>query len=179
MRSSSFTQQGLRDCRLFLALKKIKLTKNRPEMSKLQGKDALQFSVRVLLSKTEAMLKSLPEIVQANEIDALLIDTVQFYAKLGPMQLGMPHIHVSNALHFDYSGYTPLGVYGWPHENSPAAIARNRKGVEEIAKMLAAANAGIRAHAEGKGLKIDWEIPDSTLSPLASISRDPGNSAPR
>src|SRR6266436_5127633 len=26
--------------------------------------------------------------------------------------------------------YTPLGVYGWPHENSPTAIARNRKGVE-------------------------------------------------
>jgi hypothetical protein len=45
----------------------------------------------VLLSKTEAILKSLPEIVRANEIDALVIDTVQFYAELGPMQLGMPY----------------------------------------------------------------------------------------
>jgi zeaxanthin glucosyltransferase len=118
-------------------------------------------------------LKSLPEIVRANEIDALVIDTVQFYAELGPMQLGMPYIHVSNAPHFDYSGYTPLGVYGWPHENSPTAIARNRKGVEEITKMLAACNAGIRTHAESTGLKIDWEIPDSTLSPLASITQTP------
>jgi zeaxanthin glucosyltransferase len=134
----------------------------------------LQFSVRVLLSKTEAILKSLPKIVRANAIDALLIDTVQFYAELGAMQLDMPNLHgVSNALHFDYSGYTPLGVYGWPHETSPAAMARNRKGVEEIAKMLAACNSGIKAHAESTGLKIDWEIPDSTLSPLASISQTP------
>jgi zeaxanthin glucosyltransferase len=39
--------------------------------------------------------------------------------------------------------------------------------------MLAACNSGIRAHAESTGLKIDWEIPDSTLSLLASISQTP------
>jgi hypothetical protein len=70
MRSSSFTQQGLRDCRLFPGLEEDQIEENRPEMSKLQGEDALQFTVRVLLSKTEGILKSLPEIVRANEIDA-------------------------------------------------------------------------------------------------------------
>jgi hypothetical protein len=72
-------------------LEEDQIEENRPEMSKLQGEHALQFTVRVLLSKTEAILKSLPEIVRANEIDALVIDTVQFYAELGPMQLGMPY----------------------------------------------------------------------------------------
>ena len=70
-------------------------------------------------------MKSLPEIVRANAVDALLLDTVQFYAELGPMQLGMPYVHVANGLHWDYSGYTPLCVYGWPHEITPAALARN------------------------------------------------------
>ena len=147
--------------------------KNRREVSKMQGEDALQFSVRVLLSRTEAILKSLPAIVQADGVDAFVIDTVQFYAELGAMQLGVPYIHVSNALHFDFSGYTPLGVYGWPHQTTPTALARNREGVAEFAKMLAATNAGIRAHAESAGLKIDWEIPHSTLSPLASITQTP------
>jgi MGT family glycosyltransferase len=147
--------------------------KNRREVSKMQGEDALQFSVRVLLSRTEAILKSLPAIVQANGVDAFVIDTVQFYAELGAMRLGVPYIHVSNALHFDFSGYTPLGVYGWPHQTTPTALARNREGVAEFAKMLAATNAGIRAHAESAGLKIDWEIPHSTLSPLASITQTP------
>jgi len=84
-----------------------------PEMSKKEGQDALQFSIRAVLTQTEAILKSLPAIVRANGIDALIIDTVQFYAELGAMQLGMPYVHVATAVHWDYSGYTPLCCYGW------------------------------------------------------------------
>jgi hypothetical protein len=80
--------------------------------SKLQGDDSLEFGIRILLVQTETILKSLSTIVQAHGIDALILDTVQFYAELGAIQLGMPYIHVSNALHFDYSGYTPLSIYG-------------------------------------------------------------------
>jgi UDP:flavonoid glycosyltransferase YjiC (YdhE family) len=89
------------------------------------------------------------------------------------MELGIPYIHVSNALHFDYSGYTPLGLYNWPHQITPAALARNREGVAKFAKMLEGSNAGIRAYAKSAGLEIDWEDPGSTLSPLASITQTP------
>jgi zeaxanthin glucosyltransferase len=145
----------------------------RPEVSKMQGEDALQFAIRNVLVQTETILKSLPAMVQANGVDALLIDTVQFYVELGAMQLGMPYMHVSNALHFDFTGYTPLGLYDWPHESTPQALARNREGVANFAKMLGNANAGIRAYAESAGLEIDWETPHSTLSPLASITQTP------
>ena len=144
-----------------------------PEVSKKQGEDALQFSVRALLTQTEAILKSLPAIVKANGIDALIIDTVQFYAELGAMQLGMPYVHVANAVHFDYSGYTPLCLYGWRHETTPAALARNREGVAKAANLLNSFNGGIRAHAKSIGLKIDWNSVDSTVSPLALISQVP------
>jgi zeaxanthin glucosyltransferase len=145
----------------------------RPEVSKMQGEDALQFAIRNVLVQTETILKSLPAMVQANGVDALLIDTVQFYVELGAMQLGMPYMHVSNALHFDFTGYTPLGLYDWPHESTPQALARNREGVANFAKMLGNANAGIREYAESAGLEIDWETPHSTLSPLASITQTP------
>ena len=146
---------------------------NRGQTSKLQGEDALKFGLRLVMNQTEAILKSLPAIVQANRVDALLLDPIQFYAELGPMQLGMPFIHVSNALHLDYSGYTPLHVYGWPHETTPEALARNREGVAKFAKILDSGNAGIRAHAESVGLRIDWEDLGSTISPLASITQTP------
>ena len=94
------------------------INENRPEVSKMQGQDALQFSVRTVLAQTEAILKSLPSVVQANGIDALIIDNVQFYAELGAMQLGIPYVHVANGLHWDYSGHTPLCLYGWPHETT-------------------------------------------------------------
>jgi zeaxanthin glucosyltransferase len=133
----------------------------------------LRSGVGQVLAQTETILKSLPAVVEANGIDALLIDTVQFYAELGPMQLGMPYVHVSNGLHFDYSGYTPLCLYDWPHEISPAALARNREGVARWAEVLQSVGQGIRAHAENVGLKIDWNDLDSTLSPFASITQTP------
>jgi zeaxanthin glucosyltransferase len=143
------------------------------EVSKLQGEDALKAGTSWIMTQTERILKSLPAIVQANEIDALVIDTVQFYAELGAMQLGMPYIHVSAGMHPDYTGYTPLSHYGWPHQTTPAALARNREGVAKFVKMLESVNAGVKAYAESVGLKIDWEDPGSTLSPLASITQVP------
>src|SRR5215467_14915208 len=142
----------------------------RPEASRKQGEDALQFSVRAVLAQTEAILKSLPAILKANGIDALIIDTVQFYAELGAMQLGMPYVHVSNGVHHDHSGYTPLCLYGWPHETTPAALARNREAVAKWTNLLGSVNGGIKAYAESIGLKINWNDLDSTVSPLAFIT---------
>jgi zeaxanthin glucosyltransferase len=149
------------------------INESRPEVSKLQGEDALQFSVGRLMAQTEMILKSLPATVEATGVDALLIDTIQFYAELGAIQLGMPYVHVSNALHLDYSGYTPLCTYGWPHQTTAAALARNREGVTKFVKMLQESNSGIRAYAKNAGLTIDWEDPGSTLSPFASITQVP------
>jgi zeaxanthin glucosyltransferase len=149
------------------------INENRPETSKKQGQDALQFSVRAVLTQTEAILKSLPAIVEANGIDALIIDTVQFYAELGALQLGIPYVHVSTGVHHDYSGYTPLCLYGWPHATTPAALVRNREGVAKWANLLESANGGIKKHAESIGLKIDWNDLDSTVSPLALITQVP------
>jgi len=143
------------------------------EASKMQGEDALKFGMRLLMTQTEAILRSLPAIVQANGVDALLLDTVQYYIELGPMKLGMPYIHVSAALHRDYSGYTPPHFSDWPHETTPAALARNREGVAQWAKIVGEANAGVRAYAEKARLKIHWEDLGSTLSPLALISQTP------
>ena len=69
-------------------------------------------------------------------VDALVLDTYLFYAELVPLSLGMPYVHVSNALHFDCSGYTPLPVYDWPHETGPEAIERNRKGVADFLNIV-------------------------------------------
>jgi len=91
------------------------------EVSTLQGEEAFKFTISWLVAQAEMILKSLPAIVRANRIDALVIDGTQFYAELGAMQLGMPYIHVSAAMYLDYSGYTPLCHYSWPHETTPAA----------------------------------------------------------
>jgi zeaxanthin glucosyltransferase len=173
MRLCSFIRPVRPAYHLFLVPRRIRLNEDRPEISKMQGEDALQYSVRSVLLQTETILESLPAMVQANGIDALILDTVQFYAELAAMRLGIPYIHVSAALYFDFSGHTPLGLYGWPHQTTPAALTRNREGVAKFVKLLTSSNEGLKAYADRVGLKIDWEDPGSTLSPLASITQIP------
>jgi zeaxanthin glucosyltransferase len=122
---------------------------------------------------TSGMFQSLPETLSAVGVDALVLDTDLFYAELLPLSLGMPYVHVSNARHFDWSGYTPLPVYDWPHETGPQAFQRNRKGVADLRNIVNKANGGARAYAERIGLKIDWEHPEATLSKLAWLTQIP------
>jgi MGT family glycosyltransferase len=119
------------------------------------------------------MLNSLPATLTAAGVDAVVIDTALIYAELAPMSLGMPYAHVANALHKDYSGYTPICFYDWPHETTPAALARNRKGVESFLEMLAPTIAVARAYAKCASLDVDWDNPSATISNLAWITQTP------
>jgi zeaxanthin glucosyltransferase len=142
-------------------------------LSKLQGEEALRAMLQNAADRTEAMLNSLPATLAAAAVDAVVLDTVLFYTELVPISLGIPYAHVANALHFDYSGYTPLCFYDWPHETTPRALARNRKGVELFLEQLASTIAVARAYAKGAGLDIDWDNPSATISKLAWITQTP------
>ena len=142
-------------------------------MSKLQGEQALQAAMQNLAPSTEAMLNSLPATLTDAAVDAVVLDTVMIYTELAPMSLGLPYAHVANALHFDYSGYTPICFYDWPHDTTPAALARNRQGVENFLEMLAPTVAVARGYAKRVGIDVDWENPAATISNLAWISQTP------
>jgi zeaxanthin glucosyltransferase len=106
-------------------------------------------------------------------VGALVLDEVLFGLGLVPMQLGMPYVHISNALPFDFSGKTPLCVYPWPHETTPEALARNREGVKRFAQIDKARIEVARAYASRVGLDIDWSKPFATISRLAWLVQMP------
>jgi UDP:flavonoid glycosyltransferase YjiC (YdhE family) len=64
------------------------INENRTEQSKRHGEGALRSGLRQVMDQTDFILKSLPEIVRTNDVDALVLDTVQFYAELGAMSHG-------------------------------------------------------------------------------------------
>jgi zeaxanthin glucosyltransferase len=147
--------------------------KERPRWLELEGEEALRAALQNAATRTEAMLNSLPATLTAAGVDAVVLDTALVYAELAAMSLGMPYIHVSVALHRDYSGCTPPYFYDWPHETTPAALARNRKGVESFLEMLGPTIAVARAYAKRAGLDVDWDNPSATISNLAWITQTP------
>jgi zeaxanthin glucosyltransferase len=142
-------------------------------MSQLKGEEALQFGVGAIAKVAEVRWRELPKLLSANGIDALVLDNYDFYGEVVPMYLGMPYAILSNALHFDYSGYTPLCVYGWGHENTPEARQRNRQGVSKFTQMLIRSNAEMIAEVESAGMKPNWEAPSSLFSDLPWITQCP------
>jgi zeaxanthin glucosyltransferase len=143
------------------------------KMSQLEGEEALQFVVDVAAKIAEVRWRELPKLLSANGIDALVLDNYDFYGQVVPMYLGMPFATLSNALHFDYSGYTPLCVYGWGHENTPEARQRNRQGVSKFTQMLNRGNAELIGEVEKAGIKPNWEDPSSLFSDLPWITQCP------
>jgi zeaxanthin glucosyltransferase len=142
-------------------------------LSKLQGEEALRATMLNVARRTETMLNSLPAILTHAAVDAVIVDTVLFYVELAPMSLGIPYAHVANALHKDYTGSTPMCFYDWPHETTPAAVARNREGVRIFREKLEPTTSVAKVYAERSGLEVDWDNPSATISKLAWISQTP------
>jgi zeaxanthin glucosyltransferase len=143
------------------------------KVSRLKGEEGLQFTVNVVAAINEVKWRTLPNLLSSAGIDALVVDNYDFYGEIIPMRLGMPYAIVANALHFDYSGYTPLCVYDWAHQNTPEAIKRNRQGVSKFTQMLIRSNAEIIVQAERAGIRANWEDPSSLFSGRPWITQCP------
>jgi zeaxanthin glucosyltransferase len=144
---------------------------NRPEMSKLEGDNALAFYCGVAAKETEVIFKSLPKMVESTGIEALILDPIQFFVELAAMKLRIPYINVATAFYLDYFGYVPLCAYDWHHETTPGALVRNREGIVKFARLTY--NERTEAYAKEAGLKTDLDHPSWVFSELAYITQVP------
>jgi zeaxanthin glucosyltransferase len=143
------------------------------QLSKLQGQEALEFTHRALADILQAIFDHLPRALRETGADALVLDGVLIELGLVPMHLGIPYVHVSNSLHYDFSGHTPLFAFDWPHETTPEAFARNKEGVRSFLKLLERNRLIARGYAERVGLDFDCNDPLAGISRLAWLTQTP------
>ena len=70
-------------------------------------------------------------------------------------------------------GATPPSIFGWTHETTPEALARNVEGLKIAGEILSPMAEVAKPYAEKAGLQIDWNDPAATLSKLAVITQTP------
>jgi zeaxanthin glucosyltransferase len=143
------------------------------QLSRLEGQEALEFTHRTIAEILQAAFDDFPRALREAGADALVLDGVMVELGLVPMHLGMPYVHVSNSLHYDFSGHTPLFAFDWPHETTPEAFARNKEGVRSFLKMLERNRFIARGYAERVGLDFDWNDPLAGISRLAWLTQTP------
>jgi zeaxanthin glucosyltransferase len=143
-------------------------------LSELSGEEALHFTVNAMMKGyTAALFDSLPDTLSKAGVDAIVLDQYQSYVELIPMHLRMPFVHVSNALHVDYTGRAPICFVDWPYETGADALARNAEGIRRTRVLLEPVTATAQAYAKKVGLSVDWDNPHSTLSPSAWVTQCP------
>src|SRR5262245_4945809 len=143
-------------------------------LSELSGEAALHFTVNSMMKGyTASLFESLPDTLSEAGVDGIVLDQYQPYVELIPMHLRMPFVHVSNALHVDYTGRTPICFVGWPYQTGVEALARNIEGVRRARILLEPITATAQTYARKVGLSVDWNNPHSTLSPLAWVTQCP------
>lgn len=139
-----------------------------------QGLDVVRYTCKELQPHLlRAALEHLPAKIAETGVDALVIDSVHMLVEIVPMHLGLPYVQVWNILHFDFSGSTPLSLYGWPHETSPEAQARNVEGLQLVGELFGNVIPIAQSYAERIGLEVDWADPAATVSKLAVITQTP------
>jgi hypothetical protein len=87
----------------------------------------------------------------------LVLDPIQFFVELAAIKLRIPYVTVANALYINLSGYTPAGIFGWPHETTPEALARNLQAVTQAVRFCY--NEGTRSCAKELGFQTDLDHP--------------------
>src|SRR5262245_23124416 len=142
-------------------------------LSRLSGAEALSYTVNEMMKGyTETLFQSLPETLRKAGADAIVLDQYQPYVELIPKSLGIPYVHVSNALHVDYTGRSPLCFYG-RRPIGPDETERDREDVERFRVLLEPTTAMARQYARKAGLSVDLEDPNSTVSPLLWVTQTP------
>ncbi|HEX8762396.1 MAG TPA: nucleotide disphospho-sugar-binding domain-containing protein [Candidatus Saccharimonadales bacterium] len=149
------------------------LAKSMAALSKLQGQAALEMAIKSVANTMESAFRNLPRTLRDTNVDALVLDEAQRGLGAVPLHLGMPYVHVSNALPFDFSGNTPLCTFDWQPQTTPEALARNQAGVRSLLQTYEPITSVAHAYANKVGLDVDWTDPFATISKLAWLTQMP------
>jgi zeaxanthin glucosyltransferase len=143
-------------------------------VAKLQGDAVVRHTALELMpGLIKAALDHLPAKIAETGVEALVIDTIYFYVEFVALSLGIPYVHIWTVLPLDFSGTTPAGFFGWPHQNTPEARARNIEGLKMVGELFAPMANAVKPWAEKAGLQINWDDPGATKSKLAVIAQTP------
>ena len=143
------------------------------QLSRLSGQEGFAFTVQTYADEARAMLEDGARALAEAHPDALVLDATQLSFNLIAMKQDLPFVQISNALHFDLTGRTPLCLYPWAHEDTPEASARNIQGLIAFGSMLGPIKEAAREYIESNGLRISPEDIEARSSRLARITQCP------
>jgi len=143
------------------------------DLSQLSGLKGIQFTLNLFKDTVRAAFNDAERAIRESRADALVLDATSRGLNLVAMHLKVPFIQVSNAMHFDFSGHTPLCLVSALYRPGRLAFVRNLLTIKAFLLMGRPVTAIERAYAQQVGLTINVADPQAHRSRLAQLTQTP------
>jgi zeaxanthin glucosyltransferase len=143
------------------------------ELSRLKGRRGLQYTIERLCDEVNAQLAELPAAVQAAGVDAMVIDQFSLGGSTVAEHLGLPYVHVANALMANMEDGVPPISFGWGNGNSVLARTRNRLGHALMRKFFQPVRTKINAQRQAWSLPLYGEFMNERFGTRPQICQEP------
>lgn len=141
-------------------------------LGKLQGREALKFTMDYHVRSEQIILRDLPEAVRRAGVDVLIIDQLHAGAATVADYLGIPFVTLCNALMTNREPMVPPFAIPWRYRDAWWAKVRNQVGWALIDRLMRPVGAICNQQRKRWGLR-PYSSSEDSYSSLAQISQQP------
>jgi MGT family glycosyltransferase len=141
------------------------------KMGKLQGAAGFQYFLERMITLARASFRDLPGLIEANQIDALVIDQLFPGGATVAQHLGLSYASLANAAPANREPGVPPPTLPWGYDASESGIARNEKGWQQIAQAFTPWREAENAQRKAWGLEPYHDVLEDSFSQLAQITQ--------
>jgi zeaxanthin glucosyltransferase len=143
------------------------------ELSRMKGRRGFQYTVELLCGEVTAQLAELPVAVRGAEVDAMVIDQFSLGGSTVAEHLGLPYVHVANALISNMEDRVPPISFGWGNGGGVLARTRNRIGHALMRKLFQPVRTMLNTQRQAWGLPMYGEFMNERLGTRPQICQEP------
>lgn len=141
-------------------------------LGKLNGLQALQYTVSEVKKKAEIFLQEAPDIINHAGVEVLLVDQVFPQGGAIADYLGLPFVTICSAVVLNQDPTVPPGSTAWGYDPSGLGQLRNRIGYRLFNQLIKPVTGVINHYRRQWNLPPQY-TPNQRYSPLAQISQQP------
>ncbi|GFE69556.1 glycosyltransferase [Chroococcus sp. FPU101] len=142
------------------------------QLGKLSGLAALRFALQAIEKTTNAVCRDAPQAIQAQGIEALLVDQTEPAGATVADYLDLPFVTICCAMNINREPTIPPIFTAWPYQTNPLACLRNQFGYALFDWLTQPVQKVIARYRQQWQLK-SYQHYDDSFSRLAQISQQP------
>jgi UDP:flavonoid glycosyltransferase YjiC (YdhE family) len=142
------------------------------QLGRLDGLQALRFTIRAITKTTEMICRDAPAAIRKRGINFLLVDQTEPAGGTVAEHLGLPFVTICNALAINRDDGVPPPFTPWQYRPGLWARVRNRLGYAIFGRIMQPVEAVVHRYRKNWGLPA-LDSPENSFSKLAQISQQP------